>query len=95
MVTITTRYVRVVMMSSLLLMAGWILITTSQATLAQGIKTYTSEHFTIRYPSNWEISPKNSPFPYYGTSTVISFRPISDSENLIDHPSLSVTLTDV
>jgi hypothetical protein len=95
MVTITTRYVRVVMMSSLLLMAGWILITTSQATLAQGIKTYTSEHFTIRYPSNWEISPKNSTFPYYGTSTVISFRPISNSENLTDHPALSVILTDV
>ena len=56
MVTITTRYVRVVMMSSMLLMVGWTLITTSQATLAQGIKTYTSEHFTIRYPSNWEIS---------------------------------------
>jgi hypothetical protein len=82
-------------MSSLLLMVGWILITTSQATLAQGIKTYTSEHFTIRYPSNWEISPKNSSFPYYGTSTVISFRPISNSENLTDHPTLSVTLTDV
>jgi PsbP len=95
MVTITTRYVRVVMMSSLLLMAGWILITTLQATLAQGIKTYTSEHFTIRYPSNWEISPKNSSFPYYGSSTIISFRPISNSENLTDHTALSVTLTDV
>ena len=94
MFTITTRYVRVVTMSSLLLMVGWILITTSQATLAQGIKTYTSEHFTIRYPSNWEISPKNSSFPYYGTATVISFRPISNSENLTDHPALSITLTD-
>ena len=82
-------------MSSLLLMTGCILISTLQATLAQSIKTYTSEHFTIRYPSNWEISPKNSSFPYYGTSTVISFRPISNSENLTDHPSLSVTLTDV
>jgi hypothetical protein len=58
-------------------------------------QTYTSKHFTIQYPSNWEISPKNSSFPYYGTSTVISFRPISNSENLTDHPSLSVTLTDV
>ena len=95
MFTITTRYVRVVTMSSLLLMVGWILITTSQATLAQGIKTYTSEHFTIRYPSNWEISPKNSSFPYYGTATVISFRPISNSENLTDHPALSITLTDL
>ena len=57
--------------------------------------TYTSKQFTVRYPSNWEISPKNSSFPYYGTSTVISFRPISNSENLTDHPSLSVTLTDV
>ena len=82
-------------MSSLLLMAGCILISTLQATLAQIIKTYTNEHFTIRYPSNWEISPKNSSFPYYGTSTVISFRPISNCENLTDHPSLSVTLTDV
>jgi hypothetical protein len=80
-------------MSSLLLMAGCILISTLQATLAQSIKTYTSKHFTIQYPSNWEISPKNSSFPYYGTSTVISFRPISG--NLTDHPSLSVTLTDV
>ena len=56
--------------------------------------TYTSKQFTVRYPSNWEISPKNSSFPYYGTSTVISFRPISNSENLTDHPSLSVTLTE-
>jgi hypothetical protein len=79
----------------MLLMAGWILIATLQATLAQGMKTYTSQHFIIRYPSNWEISPKNSSFPYYGSSTVISFRPISNSENLTDHPALSVTLTDV
>jgi hypothetical protein len=82
-------------MSSLLLMAGCILISTLQATLAQSIKTYTSKHFTIQYPSNWELSPKNSSFPFHGTSTVISFRPISNSENLTDHPSLSVTLTDV
>ena len=70
------------------------MISTLQVTLAQSIKTYTNEHFTIRYPSNWEISPKNSSFPYYGTSTVISFRPISNCENLTDHPSLSVTLTE-
>jgi hypothetical protein len=95
MVIITTHYIRVIIISSLLLMAGCILISTLQATLAQSIKTYTSKHFTIQYPSNWEISPKNSSFPYHGTSTVISFRPISNSGNLTDHPSLSVTLTDV
>jgi hypothetical protein len=95
MVTITTRYVGVVIVSSLLLMAGWILISTSQVTLAQNIETYTSKQFTIRYPTNWEISPKNLTFPYYGTATVISFRPISNSEDLTDHPALSITLTDV
>jgi hypothetical protein len=95
MATITTRHVRVVILSSMLLMAGCMLISTLQATLAQSIKTYTSKHFTIQYPSNWEISPKNSSFPYYGTSTAISFRPISNGENLTGHPSLSVTLTDV
>lgn len=92
---ITTRYVRVVITLSLFLVTGWILISTLQATLAQSIKTYTSEHFTILYPSNWEISPKNSSFPYYGSSTIISFRPISSSEDLTDHPALSITLTDV
>jgi photosystem II reaction center protein PsbP len=64
-------------------------------TLAQNIETYTSKQFTIRYPTNWEISPKNLTFPYYGTATVISFRPISNSEDLTDHPALSITLTDV
>jgi len=78
---ITTRYVRVVViMSSLFLVTGWILISTLQVTLAQSIKTYTNEQFTIRYSTNWEISPKNSSFPYYGTATIISFRPISNSE---------------
>ncbi|MGB7956542.1 MAG: hypothetical protein WCF23_21420 [Candidatus Nitrosopolaris sp.] len=81
--------------SSLSLMAGWILISTLQATLAQSIKTYTSEHFTIEYPTSWEISPKNSTFPYYGTATIISFRPISISQDLTDHPALSITLTEV
>ena len=50
MVTITTHYIRVIIMSSLLLMAGGILISTLQATLVQSIKTYTSKHFTIRWP---------------------------------------------
>jgi hypothetical protein len=95
MVTITTRYVGVVIVSFLLLMAGWILISTLQAKLAQSIKSYTSEQFTIQYPTNWEISAKNSTFPYYGTATVISFRPISNTEDLTDHPALSITLTDV
>jgi hypothetical protein len=38
---------------------------------------------------------KNLSFPFYGTSTVISLRPVSNSENSTEHPSLSVTLTDV
>ena len=25
--------------------------------------------FTIQYPSTWEVAPRDSSFPYYGTAT--------------------------
>lgn len=34
------------------------------------------------YPSSWEIAPKNSTFPYYGSDTIVVFKPIGETSPL-------------
>lgn len=43
-------------------------------------KTFTDpdQTYTLNYPLNWEIAPRNSTFPYYGETTALVLRPIPD-----------------
>jgi PsbP len=88
-----------VIMPILFFMIGIIFLSTLtvQTALSQTQKSFSDlgGKFTVLYPSDWEISPRDSSFPYYGTATVISFRPISNSGDLTDNPSVSITPTDV
>jgi len=51
--------------------------------------------FTIQYPSNWQIAPKDSSFPYYGTATAIAFKPTSEGKDLLSNSLFSISLTNV
>lgn len=51
--------------------------------------------FTIEYPSTWEIAPRDSSFPYYGTATAIAFKPSSEDNGPLSHSLFSITPTDI
>lgn len=61
------------------------------------MQTYTDpiERFTINYPSNWEIAPKNSNFPYYSEYTAVVFRPISEPISPLNEIIFSITISSV
>jgi hypothetical protein len=51
--------------------------------------------FTIQYPSTWEVAPRDSSFPYYGTAMAIAFKPSSEDNGPLSHSLFSITLTDI
>lgn len=46
------------------------------------LQTFDTPEFKINYPSTWEIAPKNSTFPYYGSNTVVVFKPTGETSPL-------------
>jgi hypothetical protein len=46
------------------------------------LQTFESPEFKVDYPSTWEIAPKNSTFPYYGSNTIVVFKPIGETTPL-------------
>lgn len=46
------------------------------------LQTFESPEFRVDYPSTWEIAPKNSTFPYYGSNTIVVFKPIGETSPL-------------
>jgi len=51
--------------------------------------------FTIQYPSTWEVAPRDSSFPYYGTATAIAFKLSSEDNGQLSHSLFSITPTDI
>jgi ABC-type sulfate/molybdate transport systems ATPase subunit len=51
--------------------------------------------FTIQYPSSWEVAPRDSSFPYYGTATAIAFKPTSEGNDPLSHSLFNITPTDI
>ena len=43
-------------------------------------KTFTDPNlpYNLTYPLDWEIAPRNSTFPYYGETTALVLRPVTD-----------------
>jgi hypothetical protein len=60
------------------------------------MKTYndTEGRFVVQYPSAWEIAPKNSSFPYYGSTTAIVFKPIDETASPLENTLFSITPMD-
>jgi hypothetical protein len=50
---------------------------------------------TIQYPSTWEVAPRDSSFPYYGTATAIAFKPSAEDNGPLSHSLFSITPTDI
>ena len=46
------------------------------------LQTFVSPEFKVDYPSIWEIASKNSTFPYYGSNTIVVFKPIGETTPL-------------
>jgi hypothetical protein len=46
------------------------------------LQTFDSPEFKLNYPSTWEIAPKNSTFPYYGSDTIVVLKPIGETSPL-------------
>lgn len=46
------------------------------------LQTFNNPEFEVNYPSTWEIAPKNSTFPYYGSDTIVVFKPIGETNPL-------------
>ena len=46
------------------------------------LQTFDSPEFKVDYPSTWQIAPKNSTFPYYGSDTIVVFKPIGETSPL-------------
>jgi hypothetical protein len=42
------------------------------------LQTFDSPEFKVGYPSSWEIAPKNSTYPYYGSDTIVVFKPTGE-----------------
>ncbi len=61
------------------------------------LKTYndTQGRFVVQYPSAWEIAPKNSSFPYYGSTTAIVFKPVDETASPLENTLFSITPMDV
>lgn len=61
-------------------------------------KTFTdpNQTYTLNYPSNWEIAPRNSTFPYYGETTALVLRPIPDEPvSPLNEILFSISVTNV
>jgi PsbP-like protein len=46
------------------------------------LQTFESAEFKVDYPATWEIAQKNSTFPYYGSDTIVVFKPIGETSPL-------------
>lgn len=46
------------------------------------LQTFNNAEFKVNYPSSWEIAPTNSTFPYYGSDTLVVFKPIGETNPL-------------
>ena len=55
----------------------------------------TQGRFVVQYPSTWEIAPKNSSFPYYGSTTAIVFKPVDETANPLENTLFSISPMDV
>ena len=55
----------------------------------------TQGRFVVQYPSTWEIAPKNSSFPYYGSTTAIVFKPVDETANPLENTLFSISPIDV
>jgi hypothetical protein len=61
-------------------------------------KTFTSTNqtFSLNYPSDWEIAPRNSTFPYYGETTSLALRPMmNESVTPLNEIFASISVSDV
>jgi hypothetical protein len=56
------------------------------------LNTYndTQGRFVVQYPTTWEIAPKNSSFPYYGSDTAIVFKPVDETTNPLENTLFSI-----
>lgn len=54
------------------------------------LQTFESAEFKVEYPAIWEIAPKNSTYPYYGSDTIIVFKPVGEI-NPLNITYLSIT----
>jgi hypothetical protein len=58
--------------------------------------TSTNQTFDLNYPSDWEIAPRNSTFPYYGETTALVLRPvINESVTPLNEIFVSISVSDV
>lgn len=51
--------------------------------------------FELYYPSNWEIAPTNSTFPYYGETTEIVFKPKGEIVSPLNQIVFSISISDI
>ncbi|HKU84674.1 MAG TPA: hypothetical protein VJP58_11595 [Candidatus Nitrosocosmicus sp.] len=58
--------------------------------------TSTNHTFGLNYPSDWEIAPRNSTFPYYGETTALVLRPVmNESVTPLNEIFVSISVSDV
>ena len=58
--------------------------------------TSTNNTFNLNYPSDWEVAPRNSTFPYYGETTGLALRPIMDEPvTPLNETLFSISVSDV
>jgi len=58
--------------------------------------TSTNQTFDLNYPSDWEIAPRNSTFPYYGETTALVLRPVmNQSVTPLNEIFVSMSVSDV
>jgi hypothetical protein len=58
--------------------------------------TSTNHTFSLNYPLDWEIAPRNSTFPYYGESTAVVLRPVTnESVTPLNEIFVSISVSDV
>lgn len=55
------------------------------------LQTFNNTEFRVNYPSTWEIAPRNYTFPYYGSDTIVVFKPIGET-NPLNITYLSISL---
>ncbi len=55
------------------------------------LKTFDTTEFKIDYPLTWEIASRDSSFPYYGTATVVVFKPVGESMDPSDNSYLNIS----
>jgi hypothetical protein len=61
-------------------------------------KTFTdvNQTYTLNYPLDWEIAPRNSTFPYYGETTALVLRPIpGEPVTPLNEILFSISISDV